>query len=167
MLIALDMSERMLDNTQVIPKQSSLVSSVLLLATHCIVTTRGYRALVLHIHIGPSRLAVKIQSDPGHPGDPDVVSCRSLEDHNILVFTREAICVGGQMRGRPVVSSRGDFFSVLGDIGYWRLLLQRQAARFVSREDRSRNLNSVKTPVLRSSNIQGWSISKPAPRSRG
>lgn len=60
-------------------------------------TTRGYRALGLRIHVGPFRLAVRSSQTPEEDrGHSDVVSCRSLEDQEVLVFTREAVSMGAE-----------------------------------------------------------------------
>lgn len=65
MLIALDPGQGMLGKkSQVIPKQYSSFLGPLL-ATRCIVTTRGYRAPGLRIPCRAVQIGREIESDPG------------------------------------------------------------------------------------------------------
>lgn len=94
-----------------------------LLATQCIVTVRGYRALGLRTHVGPFRLAVESSQTPAEGwGELDVVSCRSLEPQADVVSTARPSPREPECHVVSPEASPGTSLLVLAEFGHGRLL---------------------------------------------
>lgn len=141
-----------------IPKQSSCFSSPLL-AIRCTVTTRGYRALSLRIHVGPFRLAVRSSQTPGEGRG---IPMWSLADHRetsrIWYSLAKLSHWGANAVSYSLQVFNGRLCSVLGKIVYGRSLLRKPLVPSVYVRQTALAVNHiVMSSVLVVTQIKTWS----------